>query len=229
MNWSTRLDQPEWLDQPGIPFDAIRKNMAELAVINRWLGGHAISVQACRKLVGALPAFSIAEIGSGGGDNLAAIADWARQNHKSMTGTGVDLQENCVQYARARFPGMAFINSDYRELQFAQQPDIIFSSLFCHHFSSAELVQQLQWMYRQSRLGFFINDLHRHPLAYHSIKILTSLFSGSELVKHDAPLSVQRAFSRADWANILSQAGIAEAELHWKWAFRWCVLVKKIG
>ena len=51
--------------------------------------------------------------------------------------------------------------------------------------------------------GFFINDLHRHPLAYHSIRILTSLFSKSYLVKNDAPLSVLRGFKKKELEDLL--------------------------
>ena len=227
MNWSARRNQPELLDQPGIPFDAIRLNMQELAVINHWLGGHQISINACKKLVSSMPAFSIAEIGSGGGDNLQAIARWARKEQKKIRGIGIDLNPSCVLYARDRFPAFDFVEADYRHYVFNESPDIIFSSLFCHHFSSEELVTQLQWMYQNSRVGFFINDLHRHPLAYHSIKWLTRFLSKSELVRHDAPLSVQRGFSRRDWAGIISRAGIPEVSISWQWAFRWCILVKK--
>jgi hypothetical protein len=105
-------------------------------------------------------------------------------------------------------------------------PDIIFSSLFCHHFSNAELVQMIQWMNRNSRQGFFINDLQRNPLAYYSIKWLTKLFSASYLVKNDAPVSVARGFIKKDWQQLLVQAGITNYSLRWQWAFRYLIVCK---
>jgi hypothetical protein len=108
-------------------------------------------------------------------------------------------------------------------VQFDQPPDIIFSSLFCHHFTNEELERQLQWMQRHARVGFFVNDLHRHPLAYYSIKWLTAIFSKSYLVKNDAPLSVLRGFSRKEWQQLLNNAGIVNFSVSWKWAFRWLV------
>lgn len=227
MNWSARLNQTEMLDEPGIPFEAIRRNMQELAVINRRLGGHRVSIYACQALAGSLPTFSIAEIGSGGGDNLDAIGRWAARRQKEMKGSGIDINPECVRYAAGRLPAFTFIHADYRNLHFEERPDILFSALFCHHFSSEELVTQLRWMYDHCRVGFFINDLHRHPLAYHSIKWLTRLFSRSPLVRNDAPISVQRGFSRRDWMQILSRSGIHEAQVSWRWAFRWCIVVKK--
>jgi hypothetical protein len=106
-------------------------------------------------------------------------------------------------------------------------PHIIFSSLFCHHFGEDDLVEQLRWMREQSSIGFFINDLHRHVLAYQSIRLLVSLFSRSYLVKNDAPLSVLRGFRRAEWKEVLHRAGIGHYTLKWKWAFRWLLIVAR--
>ena len=78
-------------------------------------------------------------------------------------------------------------------------------------------------MRQNSRIGFFINDLHRHAIAYYAIKILTKLFSKSYLVKNDAPLSVQRGFKRKDWEQLFAKAGIENFQCKWRWAFRWLV------
>jgi hypothetical protein len=70
-----------------------------------------------------------------------------------------------------------------------------------------------------------INDLHRHPLAYFSIKWLTRWFSKSPMVQHDAALSVLRSFKRRDWNSIFAQAGLDQVTIHWRWAFRWQICV----
>ncbi len=79
-------------------------------------------------------------------------------------------------------------------------------------------------MQSNSIKGFFINDLHRHPLAYYSIKLLTTVFSKSYLVKNDAPLSVARGFKASEWKKILKSAGINNYRVNWKWAFRHLVV-----
>ena len=81
-------------------------------------------------------------------------------------------------------------------------------------------------MKQNAAIGFFINDLHRHPLAWYSIKGLTSLFSKSYLVKNDAPLSVARGFKKNEWKEILKAAGISNYFLTWKWAFRYLVICR---
>ena len=228
MNFHERSYKPELLDGDDIPFADIRKNMEELDFINTWLGGHAITLAGIKSLTGDKKILNVCEIGCGGGDNLAAVGRWAARKKIEISYIGIDINPACIAVAKERLPAAnaQWITADYGEVQFDRSPDIIFSSLFCHHFSNEELVKQLQWMRQQARLGFFINDLHRHPAAYYSIKWLTAIFSGSYLVKNDAPLSVLRGFSRAEWIELLNRAGLDNFSLRWKWAFRWLVRVQ---
>ena len=226
MNLHTRSYQQELLDRDDIPFADIKRNMQELDFINTWLGGHAITLDGLQHLSRNQLSISVCEIGCGGGDNLAAIAQWCAKKKIFASFTGVDKNPDCIAVAAARdLPGCTWITSDYKDVQFEHKPDIIFSSLFCHHFPERELVTQLRWMYKYARIGFFINDLHRHPLAYYSIQWLTKLFSKSYLVKHDAPLSVARGFVKNDWQQLFDSAGITTFSVQWKWAFRWLVIV----
>jgi 2-polyprenyl-3-methyl-5-hydroxy-6-metoxy-1,4-benzoquinol methylase len=227
VNFRHRSYQSELLDRPDIPFEDIRRNMQELNFINTWLGGHQITLAGLKSLVSNPHPLTICEIGCGGGDNLAAIDHWCGKNNITASFIGVDINPHCIEVAEKRLPENAvFIQSDYKDACFDKQPDIIFSSLFCHHFTDREMVTQLQWMQSHARLGFFINDLHRHSAAYYSIKVLTGLFSKSYLVKHDAPLSVARSFTKHEWTQLFHLAGISRFSIQWKWAFRWLVVVK---
>jgi 2-polyprenyl-3-methyl-5-hydroxy-6-metoxy-1,4-benzoquinol methylase len=227
--FASRSTAKELLDQDDIPFIDIKQNMKELNVINTLLGGHKISIDGFRKLLHDRKQISVCEIGCGGGDNLSVIAKSAKASHVNIQLTGIDIKKECIEFAMQsqKLPATTtFITSDYQLVEFAHKPDIIFSSLFCHHFTKAQLVTQLKWMKLNSTAGFFINDLHRHPLAYYSIKTLTKIFSSSYLVKNDAPLSVLRGFTRAELQQVLDEAGIHNASIEWKWAFRWLVMYK---
>ena len=230
--WSIakRSYQKELLDGSDIPFMDIKRNMQELEFINRYLGGHAITLEGVNRLIKDYDEhqpIKIVEMGCGGGDNLNAIHNWALKKNIPISLTGIDWNEECIQYASSRYENenIRFIHSDYRYVIFKEKPDILFSSLFCHHFTDEELVEMLQFMKRNSALGFFINDLHRHPVAFYLIKWLTGLFSKSYLVKNDAPLSVSRSFVRDDWRYLMKQAHISDYSCEWKWAFRWLVSV----
>lgn len=215
------------LDGDGIPFADIRQNMKELNFINTHLGGHAITIKGFKQLVQGKKTIKVCEIGCGGGDNLLAIYNWCKKKNIRVQLVGIDYNADCISVAREQLPfaGTRLITADYKTADLGEEkPDIIFSSLFCHHFSNEELVCMLKWMQRNSAAGFFINDLHRHILAYYSIKILTGLFSKSYLVKNDAPLSVQRGFVKKEWKYLLAQSAVKNYSIEWKWAFRWLIV-----
>ncbi len=230
--FAQRSAQTELIDEPDIPFSDWETCLRELNTINTWLGGHAITLEGVKKLLHLTTyPVRIAEIGCGGGDNLRAIHQWNNRGTYALTYTGIDLNKACIEFAEqhcAGLPGKIFINSDYRLVDFqnTERPSIIFNSLFCHHFSNEQLVEMLVWMKKNASIGFFINDLQRHPVAFYSIKWLTSLFSRSYLVKHDASVSVARGFSRQEWRQLLKQAGITNYTIHWKWAFRFLIIVR---
>ena len=227
MNLAKRSYLPELLDQDVIPFADIRQNLEELNFINRWLGGHGITVEGFKRLAGNRREISVCEIGCGGGDNLLAISRWCKTKNINLQTTGIDIKSECINFARSRSEFSDTCNwiiSDYKEVSFDVKPDIIFSSLFCHHFNEEGLVAQFKWMKENSKVGFFINDLQRNVIAYYSIKLLTRLLSKSYLVKHDAPLSVARGFHRRELIKLLNSAATPAASIEWKWAFRYLIL-----
>ena len=228
MDFAIRSYLPELLDQPNIPAVDIQRNLYELSIINQQLGGHAITWQGFIKLADMGKQVHVCEIGCGGGDNLKAIEEKAADHYAELSFTGIDINPNCIQVAQniSLKKPVQFLVSDYKKVHFKSKPDIIFCSLFCHHFKGPELIQMFRWLNENSRSGFFISDLHRHPLAYHSIRLLTSLFSKSYLIKHDAPLSVLRGFKKKELQDLLNNAGILNYTIQWKWAFRWLVIVR---
>ncbi len=231
IDYSKRSFNKELLDGDNIPFEDIAENMKELNFINSHLGGHSITINGFKQLVGNKKSISICEIGCGGGDNLNALEVFCNRNKIDTTFIGVDINADCIEYAKekTRVNNVNFIVSDYRFVNFGNnKPDIIFSSLFCHHFTNEELVRMMQWMQQNSSTGFFINDLQRHPLAYNSIKYLTKFFSRSYLVKNDAPLSVLRGFKKNELESVLKKAGIINYKIEWKWAFRYLITSKSI-
>jgi SAM-dependent methyltransferase len=233
MNFATRATTPELMDDLTLATDELRQNLDELETINTWLGGYQPVLGALARL---RPRFSqrrplrLADLGSGGGDTLRHIAGWARRQHQPVALVGIDANEFMLSYAAAKsaaYPEISYQQADIFSPEFATQSyDVLTASLFCHHFTDAELVDLLRRWHRQAQVAVIINDLHRHPLAYYSIKLLTRLFGGSRLVQNDAPLSVARAFSRADWQRLLAQAGITQYALRWCWAFRWQVVIE---
>jgi 2-polyprenyl-3-methyl-5-hydroxy-6-metoxy-1,4-benzoquinol methylase len=232
-DFTQRSGEKELLDRDDIPFEDIMKNMQELNVINTLLGGHAITLAGLKYLVKnnhAQTVLHICEIGCGGGDNLRVIKTWCQKKNIAATFTGIDINSHCIDFAKTLSSnnGINFICSNYKTALLPVRPHIVFASLFCHHFTNEDIVDIFKWSAAKAATGFFINDLHRHPFAYYSIKWLSWLFSKSYLVKNDAPLSVLRGFNKKELTTLLKQANTNSTKVVWKWAFRWLVTVQNL-
>lgn len=226
-----RSGEAELLDAPGIPEELLFRNLRELDMVNRTLGGHAITLAGIKALVtDKSKTYTIADIGCGGGDAMKYIARWAQKNGFRVQLTGVDMNAACVAYTKKAcrgFPDIGAVVMDYRDyLRQASGVDIVHCSLFCHHLDDEELIELFGFMSRHARCGFVINDLQRHWFAYYGIWLLTRLLNGSPLVKNDAPLSVLRGFRKSELLSLFEKAGIKNVSLRWRWAFRYLAIGK---
>jgi 2-polyprenyl-3-methyl-5-hydroxy-6-metoxy-1,4-benzoquinol methylase len=227
-----RAQESEIMDDLAYSGPVLDQSLRELEFINRWLGGNAVTLNAISRLFRDLPhdrTYRIADVGCGGGDMAKHIHNWAKRNKFQFEIIGIDANPNAIAFARAnvkQIPQITFqsFNIFSREFQESQY-DVVIGTLFYHHFTKEQLIAFFKAFKHQVTIGFIINDIHRHPLAFHSIKILTQWFSKSDMVKNDAPLSVRRAFSKAELKEILDKAGYTKYTIRWKWAFRWEVIV----
>ena len=232
IDFSKRSGDAEIMDDLDYSGEMMDRTLGELEVINRWLGGNNVTINGIGKLLkGIAPdrTIHVADLGCGRGDMLILIDRWAKRNKLDVNLTGIDANQYVINGARKRLNGFPHIHLQAVNILSpafqAKKFDIVIGTLFYHHFSDEQLISFFLRLKEQANIGFLINDIHRHPLAYYSIKLLTKLFSRSSMVKYDAPLSVLRAFSRTELSSILSSAGIKNYTIRWKWAFRWQVIV----
>jgi len=207
----------------------VDRSLAELDYINYWLGGDWISLRGLKELINkSKTPFSIIDLGCGSGTLLSQMAK--RYQNQLNSGVGIDANRYIINYARnsqRTFKNLSFIQINV--LDTAQKSfncDILHASLFLHHFTHYELVVLFKIFKLQANRGMVISDLHRHWLAYYSIKYLTQWFSKSTMVQNDGPLSVMRGFRRREWIRIFEDSGIENYKIRWKWAFRWQIIIK---
>lgn len=232
-----RSHDPEIMDDLACSGDVVEQTLRELDVINRLLGGNAVTLSGVKEMIrnrkSSDHAITVVDLGCGSGYLLRQLADYGRRNKVPMQLTGIDANPFITDFARNQCRAYSEIRIETQNVfaaDFAHQHfDIVVGTLFFHHFDNDTLSSLLPQLVRQSRIGVLINDIHRHPLAYHSIRLLTRWFSSSPMVRFDAPLSVRRAFAREDWNRIFSNGGLTAHSIQWKWAFRWKIMLPGAG
>jgi SAM-dependent methyltransferase len=219
--------QKELLDADDIPTADLYQNLKELDRINTLLGGYDITFSALKKIIKPNKSYTLIDIGCGGGDTLKHIKKWQLRKNLDLKLIGIDLKPVCIEYAfqQKNSENIRFICDDYRNMFLhVKDIDIIHACLFCHHLTEKQLEELIQFA-TERRITLVINDLERNPIAYYAIKILTTLFSKSYLVKNDAPLSVARGFKKREWLAIIQKAGASHFSVKNKWAFRHEIII----
>ena len=226
-----RSREKEIMDDLDCSGPVLEQTLRELKTINRLLGGNGVTNRGLSQVVQRFPQdqYSLVDLGCGGGDMIAVMQAWASKKNIPIRFIGADANANTIALAKERQKALSEVHwqvaNVFDSTFLEQQVDIATCTLFTHHFTDEELVQLFQGLKRKVRLAIVINDLHRHPLAYYSIKWLTRWFSKSPMVQNDAALSVLRSFKRRDWKSIFEDAGLGKVEIHWRWAFRWQICV----
>lgn len=231
-DFSKRSSAEEIMDDLACSGKVVHQTLRELETINALLGGNYVTLDGIRKLVdGRAPGrFRIHDLGCGSGDMLRLIRKWSAKKGLDPELTGLDANPFIIDFARKhtppecniRYETVDILSESFRSRTF----DVVTGTLFFHHFSDDQLVAFFRQLKTQTRIGFVINDIHRHWFAYYAIRWLTRFFSRSFMVKYDAPLSVLRAFRKNELVSILHAAGIAQYSIQWMWAFRWQVIVR---
>jgi len=214
-----RIDGEEWLDQGlGSP-EAVDQSLADLSRINRWLGGmRGLANHLYPRLRGRRAApLRLLDLGAGGCTIPGAIAHWAQRERIPLKIFALDLQYAHLRWAQARLRGQAeiiFIQGDVATPPFADgSVDLVISSLFLHHFTPAALTQLLPKWARLARRGLVMSDLVRHPVPYWFMKVSSPVFARSAITRHDAAVSIQRAYRARELQDIAVEAGFPQAQV----------------
>jgi SAM-dependent methyltransferase len=226
MPLATRARQQEQMDDPSLDPSQYEKVLRDLSRINRLTLAARPTLSFLTRALRGRRRFTLLDVGFGHGDMLRRIAYWAGRRGLSVELSGVDLNPRSEDIARASTPRPYPIR--YRTGDYAEERgpfDFIVSSLVAHHMTDAELQSFIRYMERHARLGWMINDLHRHGFSYTAYPWLARFARVHRIVREDGRLSIARAFRPPEWQAILDDAGVPEgsAGIVRYFPFRLCV------
>ncbi len=227
MNFSDRSHRLEVLDTEVVSDARYAAVLADLAVVNTVTRARVPTLSFMGRAVRRAPGrvMRVLDVGFGEGDMLRRIHRWGARRGVALELAGIDLNPGCAAAARVMTPPGMDIHYRTGDV-FDVLPggyDLVISSLFTHHLDDVQLVAFLRWMEASAGLGWFVNDLHRHAVAYYGFRAMGALARWDPIVRHDGAISVTRSFRRRDWERLLRQAGINSASIRWHLPFRYGV------
>lgn len=230
-----RATEAELMDSEDCSYDVLRDCLRDLAAVNRLTLGYRPTLAFLDRMVrlGRTPTgrpIQIVDVGSGYGDTLREIARWSERRDIAVRLTGVDINPFAVRAAfeaSKDYPSISWIEGNVFDAANWPdgKPDIVLSALFTHHLDDEAQCRLLRWMEDTAQCGWFVNDLLRHPVSYWGFMGLSRVLRWHRFVRHDGPLSIARAFRRADWERALGKSGLGNSQVRiesW-FPFRLCV------
>jgi SAM-dependent methyltransferase len=224
MTLAVRAEAEELMDADDLPADVYAAVVGDLAKVNTVTMAARPTLAFLARAVGGRRHLRLLDVGFGDGDMLRRIAHWSARRGIAADLVGVDLNPRSEAAALAHTPAtlpIRYVTGDYAALD--EPWDVVISSLVAHHMNRAQLVAFLRYMEAHARLGWFVNDLHRHGFAYRGYPLLATLARWHPIVRHDGTLSIARSYRPAEWPPILAEAGIADARVFRAFPFRLCV------
>ena len=204
-----RVIRPELLDDAD-PAEA-RPSLQDITRINKYFGGYRVLRKIMASIAQPTDAFTVLDVG-------AASGDMGRQIHLSFPNARVTAFDYRLQHLAAaaspKIVGDAF-HLPFRPRSF----DVVFCSLFLHHFQDAEVVALLAAFGEVSRRAVCVIDLDRGPFSYHFVPATRWLFGWHPITLHDAPASVAAGFKRRELEDLANAAGLIapQVTVHRPW------------
>ena len=204
-----RLDGP--LDDPR----ALAGNLRDLARVNRWLGGIRLSASAIESVAPGRGPLRVLDVGTGGADIPLALIERGRATGRLVTVTGIDSRPEVLAAAAVVDPRttatgeLALHVGDGLALPFADRSfDVVHCSLVVHHLEPHDARTLLAEMCRVALRGVVVNDLVRGRASWLGAWLLSHTLTRNPLTRHDAPVSVRRAYTVSELTVLLAAAGL---------------------
>jgi ubiquinone/menaquinone biosynthesis C-methylase UbiE len=209
----------ELMDAPIENQTELAQNFRDIERVNSMLGGTAVVIRHLSALVAgsASTPVTVLDLATGSADIPVAVVRWARRNGLAVNVTATDNSPAILELARmqcASYPEISLAEVDARAVDLPDNHvDVVLCSLALHHFAPDDAVRVLREMHRLGRRGFIVNDLRRGWIGFAAAWLASLVTTRNRLTRHDAPLSVRRAYTTSELASLLHRAGVEGATI----------------
>ncbi|MEX2547220.1 MAG: methyltransferase domain-containing protein [Chloroflexota bacterium] len=228
---------PELLDGP-LDLRTLESNLRDLARVNRWLGGVDLSWRALEPLLATNrdTPLRMLDVGTGAADIPIDLARRANRPRMRLGIVATDIRAEIVDLAARR---VAQSGAQGIEVRLAPADridaddrsfDIVHASLVLHHLDPADAAYLMREMARVASQAVIVNDLDRRRIWWLGAWLLAHAATGNRYTRHDAPLSVRRAYRPNELSAMAEAHGLREvARYRSRPGYRYAVVFAPVG
>ena len=212
-----RATDPELLDSE-LPAAEVRKSLADLRLVNRWLSRRGGLLRAVAPHLP--PGGRLLDVGCASGDMAAYLcAKLARP----VLAVGVDLKP---LHLREAPPAVRRVAADAARLPFRDRSfDVVTASLFLHHFEGAHLDRLLRELARVARRAIVVSDLERALVPFVFARAVFPWLFQTPVSVHDGLLSIRRGFREPELRAAFAAAGLGNVGITRRFPYRLLAVV----
>ena len=213
-----RAREAEQLDE-GVPEPEALRSLADLRLVNRWLGNRHGLLRAVRPHLP--PGGRLLDVGCGSGD----IPEFLLSRLPGpLVAVGLDVK---ALHLRAAPPVVLRVVADVRRPPFPDGTfDVVTASLFLHHFDDEELPRLLRSLSRLARRALVVNDLHRALVPFLFGRAAFPLLFRSRVSVEDGLLSIRRGFRAEELRAAFARAGLPVVLVRRRFPYRLLAVAK---
>jgi 2-polyprenyl-3-methyl-5-hydroxy-6-metoxy-1,4-benzoquinol methylase len=188
----------EQMDDPACDPAKLQATYRHFDAINQWFSGwETVYKRYLRPRMEPGRAYSLLDIGFGGGDIPQRLLAWAARDGLTLRVTAIDPDVRAAAYARSlpATENLRFQQTDTRAL--AEEDahfDFVVSNHLLHHLPERELRELLRDSERLGRVVIH-NDIARADTAYLGFALLTAPFYRGSFITPDGLASIRRAYT----------------------------------
>lgn len=231
---SKRSRQPEFMDEADLKGLEMENVLKDLKYVNQHLGGTKISINGIKNLLqnkDKKTVYTIVDVGCGDGEMLRQCELFARKNGYKFNLIGLDFNKQIIEYATAlsskydniQFKAIDVFSEDFENLHI----DICLCTHFLHHFEDEKVINMVERLYENAKIGVIVNDLNRNPISFFTFKFIRHIILKTKIAQHDGLVSVARSFRKKELQNYASKIKAKHQSIKWKWAFRYQWILQK--
>ena len=207
----------ELLDDPRADAVLVKRQLRDIARLNALFGGTRAVVRELVPLFRAAARdagcgmrdarWTLLDVGSGSGDIARAAVAAAHRHGIALTPVGIDVNRTAARLARSG--GLSTIVADGSRLPLGPRSvDVIVASQVLHHLPRAAAVRWIASFDRVARRAVVLADLRRSRVAMAGVWAASLCLAMSGQSRHDAVLSLKRGYTRAEFSDMLREAGV---------------------
>jgi SAM-dependent methyltransferase len=208
---SHRSREHELLDGERLDPRDLRRNLREMALLNRLPGGTGQSLRAIRLLLDGQTSPTVLDVGTGSADLPRRLLEAV----PALRVIAADIRPEVLALARAWSRGvdrLTLIEADARSLPVADgSVDVVHSSLVLHHLDPPDAVLALREMRRVARAGVVVNDLRRGLIPYLVTAVTVLALARGRYTRNDGVVSARRAYTLSELDALAAESGMRVA------------------